>query len=140
MKTQINHRGSLRKDGLSLFEMLMFVAIIGIMIAIVVPIFGNNDALYTARDRRNAQELVSTSVVAQAAGLNFVEGNNVLDILRAVSRGRTVSNGPMKGHNYSVPGLSEEDLKGASKYVTLADGSLQYSFNSVEIKVGATNL
>jgi competence protein ComGC len=140
MKTQINHTSSIRKDGFSLFEVLMFVAIIGIMVAMVVPMLGNNDAFYAARDRRNAQELVSTSVVAQAAGLNFVEGNSVLDILRAVSRGRTVSKGPMKGHNYSVPGLSEEDLKGASKYVTLGDGSLQYSFNSVELKKGGTNL
>ncbi|MBL9131103.1 MAG: hypothetical protein JNG86_07890, partial [Verrucomicrobiaceae bacterium] len=116
------------------------VAILGIIVAIVVPMWGNNDAFYAARDRRNAQELVSVSMVANAAGLNFVQGDNVLDILRAVSRGAVVTNGSLKGRSYSVPGLSEEDLLGAAKYVELKNGELHYSFDRVQITAGGASL
>lgn len=128
MKTAIHsHRTNLQK-GFSLFEMLMVVAFIGILASIAVPMMSTDDGFYAARDRRNAQELVSTSVMAQAAGLDFVRGDSLEDILRAVSRGGVVTRGSLKGRSFSVPGLSEEDIKGAAKYVSLNNGALQYSY------------
>lgn len=142
MKTAATHNSQLRRTsgGFSFFELMMFVAILGIMVAIVVPMWGNNDAFYAARDRRNAQELVSVSMVANAAGLNFVQGENVLDILRSISRGAVVTKGAMKGRSYSVPGLSEEDLKGAAKYISLKEGELRYSYDAVNLTIGGTTL
>jgi competence protein ComGC len=141
MNPSLSHNNfPLRRNGFSFFEMMMFVAILGIIVAMVVPMWGNNDAFYAARDRRNAQELVSTSMMAQASGLNFVNGDNLLDILREVSRGGVVTRGPMKGRGFSVPGLSEEDLKGAAKYVQLKNGALHYSFESDPITPGNANL
>lgn len=124
--------------GFSLFEMLMVVAIIGILASLAVPMLGNEESFYAARDRRNAQELVSTSVMAQAAGLDFVKGESLEDILRAVSRGGVVTRGPMKGRSFSVPGLSEEDIEGASKYVKLSGGELRYIFGGEETAAAAT--
>lgn len=129
-----------KEAGFSFFEVMMFIAILGIIVAIAVPMWSNNDAFYAARDRRNAQELVSVSMVANAAGLNFAEGDNVLDILRAISRGSIVTRGSLKGRSFSVPGLSEEDLKGAARYVTLKNGELQYSFEKVELMAGGASL
>ena len=115
-------------------------SLVSIIVAMVVPMWGNNDAFYAARDRRNAQELVSVSMMASAAGLNFVQGSEMIDILRGISRGGVVSQGALKGRGFSVPGLSEEDLKGAAKYVTLKDGALQYAFDEEVLQNGGTNL
>ncbi len=66
--------------------------------------------------------------------------NYLLDILRSISRGAVVTKGAMKGRNYSVPGLSEEDLKGASKYISLKEGELRYSYEAVNLTIGGTTL
>lgn len=141
MKTASIHTSTRNTKGFSFFEMMMFVAIIGIIVAIVVPMWGHNDAFYAARDRRNAQELVSICTMAQAAGLDFVENEtNLVEILRNISRGRLVERGAMKGRSFSVPGLSEEDLEGAAKYVSLQDGQLRYSFDKQVSRPGGTSL
>ena len=115
------------RSAFSLSELLMVVAIIGILAAIAVPMMNPTDAVYAARDRRNAQELCSTCAVAQAAGVNFVQDDSVLDTVHAIVRGGISVNGAMRGHVFVVPGLSEEDMQGASKYLSVADGQLIYS-------------
>ncbi len=107
----------------------MVVAIIGVMIGILVPMLNQNDAVYAARDRRNAQELCSTCAVAQAAGVNFVQDDSVLDTVRSIVRGGMSMNGAMRGRMFVVPGLSEEDMQGASKYLRVTDGQLMYSIS-----------
>lgn len=115
------------RGGFSLFEVLMFVAILGIMLSIIVPMLGQHDSIYAARDRRNAQELASTCMMAQAAGLDFVQGDSVTDTVRALVSGGMPAQGALKGRTFVVPGLSEEDIQGASKYLTIQHGELRYS-------------
>lgn len=135
-----------RPHGFSFFELMMFVAIIGIIVAIVVPMWGSNDAFYAARDRRNAQELVAISTMASAAGLNFAlddQGNareNLLEILSDISHGASVKDGALKGRHFSVPGLSNEDIAGAANYVTLENGELRYSFEKKAMPRGNGSL
>lgn len=105
----------------------MFVAIIGVMVAMTVPMFGQNDAVYAARDRRNAQELCSTCMMAQAADLNFVQDDSVIDTIHAIVRGGISVRGAMRGRVFVVPGLSEEDIQGAAKYLLIQDGQLMYT-------------
>lgn len=105
----------------------MFVAILGIMLSIIVPMLGQHDSIYAARDRRNAQELTSTCMMAQAAGLDFVQGDSVTDTVRALVSGGMSAQGSLKGRTFAVPGLSEEDIQGASKYLTIQHGELRYS-------------
>jgi type II secretory pathway pseudopilin PulG len=111
----------------SLFEVLMFIAIIGVMAGMVVPMLGQNDAAYAARDRRNAQELCSTCMMAQAADLNFVQDESVIDTVRAIVRGGMSVRGAMRGRIFVVPGLSDEDIQGAAKYLRVQDGQLLYT-------------
>lgn len=114
-------------SGFSLFEALMFLAILGIILGITVPMLNQNDAIYAARDRRNAQELSSTSMMAQAAGLNFVQGEDVIETVRAIVRGGMPVQGAMKGRLFVVPGLSEEDIQGAARYLQIVNEELRYT-------------
>lgn len=116
-----------RRSAFSLFEVLMFVAILGVLLAMAVPMINQNDAIYAARDRRNAQELCSTCMMAQAAQLDFVQEDSVLDTVRAIVRGGMSVRGAMRGRVFVVPGLSEEDIKGAAKYLQVKDGQLLYT-------------
>ncbi|WP_395735384.1 type II secretion system protein [Prosthecobacter sp.] len=122
------------RSAFSFFEVLMFVAIVGVMVGIAVPMISQNDAVYAARDRRNAQELCSTCMMAQAAQLDFVQGDSVMDTVRAIVRGGVSVRGAMRGRVFVVPGLSEEDMKGAAKYLQVRDGQLVYT--SEEVSTG----
>jgi type II secretory pathway pseudopilin PulG len=115
------------RSAFSLFEVLMFVAIIGVMAGIAVPMLSQGDAIYAARDRRNAQELCSTCMMAQAAQLDFVQDDSVLDTVRAIVRGGMSVRGALRGRVFVVPGLSEEDMKGAAKFLRVQDGQLLYT-------------
>ncbi|HRH98016.1 MAG TPA: prepilin-type N-terminal cleavage/methylation domain-containing protein [Prosthecobacter sp.] len=118
---------SRHRSGFSLFEVLMFIAVLGVILGIVVPMLSQNDAIYAARDRRNAQELCSTCVMAQAAELDFVQEDSVLDTVHAIVRGGVSVRGAMKGRVFVVPGLSEEDIQGAAKYLRIQNGTLVYT-------------
>ncbi|WP_395744885.1 type II secretion system protein [Prosthecobacter sp.] len=126
MKT-LAHFPTQRRSGFSLFEVLMFIAILGVMVGIAVPMMSQDDAVYAARDRRNAQELCSTCMMAQAADVNFVQDDSVIDTVRAIVRGGMSVRGAMRGRVFVVPGLSEEDIQGASKYLRVQDGQLTYT-------------
>lgn len=122
-----SHRSALSRHGFSLFEMLMVLSILGVMISLSVPMLFQTDSVYGVRNRRNAQELCSTSAVAQAAGLDFVQQDSVMDTIRALVRGGMPSRGTMKGRLFVVPGLSEEDMQGAAKYLVIKNGELRIS-------------
>lgn len=132
MKT-LTHPSKQRRvrSAFSFFEVLMFVAIVGVMVGIAVPMISQNDAVYAARDRRNAQELCSTCMMAQAAELDFVQGDSVMDTVRAIVRGGVSARGAMRGRVFVVPGLSEEDMQGAAKYLQVRDGQLIYTSEQV---------
>lgn len=130
------------RRGFSLFEVLMCVSILGVMVSIAVPTLFQTDSVYAARDRRNAQELCSTAMMAQAAGVDMEEEGkgNVLDTIRALVRGTMPARGAMKGRLFVVPGLSEEDMAGASKYLSIRDGQLLYSASQEPLVPGSQNM
>jgi type II secretory pathway pseudopilin PulG len=131
---------SASRSGFSLFEVLMFIAVIGVMIAIVVPMWGQTESIYAARDRRNAQELAAMSLMAHSAGLDFIqEGDDVAETARAIVRGGMPLQGSMKGRRFIVPGLSEEDIKGAAKFLVIKDGELIYT-NDERLEDGSQSL
>ncbi len=138
MKTSTHHHSS--HAGFSLFEVLMFIAVLGVILGITVPMLSQSDALYAARDRRNAQELSSTSMMAQAAGLDFVHGEDVIETVRALVRGGMPVRGAMKGRVFVVPGLSEEDMHGAAKYLSIQDGELRYTNSETAHQAGDQRL
>ena len=135
MKTVALTPSSTSRRGFSLFEVLLMLCIIGILVSLSVPLLFKTDSLYAARDRRNAQELSAMASMARAAGLDMVNDQSVEETIHAIVRGDMPTKGPMKGQLFVVPGLSEEDILGAAKYLVIEKGELRYT-NSEKLAGG----
>ena len=114
-----------KKAGFSLFEVLMTVAILGIMASLAMSAFGSQGESYQeVRDRRNAQELVATYTAARAAGFDFVASGAVEPIVRKLIDGATPTTGVFKNRVFKVNLLAEADIAGASRFLQIQNGEL----------------
>ncbi len=114
------------QGGFSLFEMLLVVALIGIMTAIVVPTMTSHSQYEAARNRRNAQEMTAICASAQVAGLNFVIPGDLEATVRNILTGGTPADGIFKGQSFRASGIKEADAMKALGYLQLQGSSLLY--------------
>ncbi|MDB6076235.1 MAG: hypothetical protein JWO89_3875 [Verrucomicrobiaceae bacterium] len=114
------------QGGFSLFEMLLVVALIGIMTAIVVPTMTSHSQYEAARNRRNAQEMTAVCASAQVAGLNFVIPGDLEATVRNILTGGAPADGAFKGQSFRASGIKEADALKALGYLQLQGGSLFY--------------
>lgn len=113
-------------QGFSLVEMLVVIAVIGIMAAIAVPNFGRvNEASNEAKDKRNAQNLAAIFHSGEGAGLNL-EGADLDSTIDLVVAGGTVTEGVFAGQFFGLMGLSSEEQDKAAQYLDYSNGALQY--------------
>lgn len=115
-----------RKPGFTLFEVLMCVAILGILLGVVLPTALVGNDFNTSKDRRNAQELVSVCTCAQVAGLNFVITDDVAATIQNLRIGGSPTEGSFKGRKFFISGLNDEDAMGAAQYLDVESGILVY--------------
>ncbi len=126
--TQTNLKA--RNGAFSLVEMLVVIAVIGILAAVAVPNIGRiNDAANESKNRRNAQQLSSVCNAAQAAGHDFVSGTDVSATVAAIVTGSTITDtsSPFFNTFFGVPNLSADEQDKSETYLSIANGMLIYN-------------
>jgi len=114
------------KAGFSLVEMLVVIAVIGIIAAIAVPTIGSITAqANTNKAKRNAQNLASVYSSCVAAGGTFTS-TSAAGLVGELVTGKTGADS-FADTNFQVPNMSAAEQ-------TLAIGYLQY----VAVPAGAT--
>ena len=116
--------------------MLMFVSILGIMISISIPLFASTNGARQATHKQNAQTICSLATAAAAAGLNVASGTTDAEkaMLRLV-KGVTITKGSLKGRAFSIPNMTAEDVKSASKYATIKNGELVFASDPIKTEL-----
>lgn len=122
-------KSQLQKNGFSLIEVLMFLAIVGIILGIALPHLASSNDYRAARDRRNAQELSSFAAATQAAGLNLIVEDDVKVTVTNLMRGGIPTAGAFKGHLFVGPRLLTEDAEAATQYLRIENGSVIYRYD-----------
>lgn len=98
----------LGRQGFSLVEMLVVIAVIGIIAAIAIPNIGNvNAAARKSTAQRNAQTLASTFSAAMAAGVDMSGYGTVDDAVGGLKSGVAPTTGPFKDKQFIVPNVPD---------------------------------
>lgn len=117
------------KQGFSLIEVLMFLAIMGVLLGIALPHVASANDYRAARDRRNAQELSSFAAATQIAGLNLIVEDNLKVTVTNLMRGGIPTTGAFKGHLFVGPRLEPADADAAAEYLRIENGSVIYRYD-----------
>jgi prepilin-type N-terminal cleavage/methylation domain-containing protein len=120
--TYVRRRAALSKRGFSLVEMLVVIAVIGIIAAIAVPTIGSiTRKANEAKARRNAQNLAAVGASAQAVGYEYISTTKegAADELVAGVYGT----GQFAATIFRVPNLVDPHLDKALHYLKFEDST-----------------
>ncbi|WP_078811811.1 type II secretion system protein [Prosthecobacter debontii] len=119
---------SMWSQAFSLVEMLIVIAIVGVMSAVVIAFLGgaHRESMTRVRDQRNAQEVVSLCMGAVAVGAPVVEPGNMRTTIENLMEGKAASSGIFQGRIFRISQMSEEEIDGALKYLSWHDSQPVY--------------
>lgn len=119
------------RSGFSLFEMLLTIAILGVILNVMImSVGGIRQASMSAKNHRNAQEIASLAAAASAAGADFiVEGSEEATIQNLI-QGVRPNIGVFRERIFKLPPMSAKEIQGAMEYLKLSDGQIIYEHDS----------
>ncbi|MDF1826567.1 MAG: type II secretion system protein [Verrucomicrobiales bacterium] len=122
MLVQSNHLGT-KTYGLSLTELLLVVAVIGVIASIAIPAVSNmRESAKTAAATQNAKNIAQMSEALAALGVAHVIPDSMGGAeatARLLREGVVVPEGPMAGERFILSGMRESDIEETAEYLRI---------------------
>jgi type IV pilus assembly protein PilA len=128
LTTSTLSNGSLRHrkiQGFSLVELLVVIAVIGILAAIVIPaLLSDASEAKAATARRNAQTIATTAQMALSSGDTTVKNSPTMEAAIAKLADGVRGQGALHDCVFNISRLGVDEISSAKPYLQFTDGVL----------------
>ncbi|MDF1656539.1 MAG: type II secretion system protein [Verrucomicrobiales bacterium] len=123
----VTDQASSRQEGLSLTELLLIVAVIGVISAIAIPTISRlRDSAKKAAATQNAKNIAQMSEALAALGVAHVIPDSMGGAeatARLLREGVIVPEGPMAGERFILSGMKEKEIEETAAYLRVEYGT-----------------